>query len=689
MIKRSRKLAIIRQAETAECGICCLAMVANFYGQQRCINSLRDYLDPPQRGTSLKLLMKFSEKIGFSCKAFAIESADALKEVCFPCIAHWKGDHYVVIKSAGEQSVTIHDPAEGVINLSTASFSNLFSGVVLTLTPTLSRLDRPRDKTLRLRDLIEWDRYTAKVSLYLIGATIGLQALASLAPLFSQIVIDDVIVNHNLTILNQVALAFFAILVLEVSFRGLRELNVVLLYKSINKRIADTVFSSILQKSLAYFQRRSSGDIMSRLDSIGAIRNTIANDLISSMVDFILILIVSSVMLYYSAALSLMVFTFSLIYLSVRLFFYKKIKTIMENNMVLRGEENTYIIETLNSIKSIKIFNFQDQRCDQILIKNSQVVESEATHMTWNVAFSIIQTTLFGLASILIMYHGATAISDGAMSAGMLIAFLAYANKFMVSFDWLVVKLLEVKTIQIHVDRISDIVSKPSNRDGKKLSIIDNDTTQRVNDKDIDVKNISYSYSSHEAPVFSNVSFTIPHGKITVITGPSGCGKTTLVNCLMGITNVSNGSIEIGGRDICEHPIYKTRIAAITQGEPLFTGTLAENISFFDPNPDTDKITKCAKLACIHETIMNMPMSYRTVINGLGSSLSGGQTQRVLLARALYKDPDIIFLDEATSNLDLDTERDINNNLRDIGITRIIVAHRNESLALADNLISM
>ena len=271
-------------------------------------------------------------------------------------------------------------------------------------------------------------------------------------------------------------------------------------------------------------------------------------------------------------------------------------------------------------------------------------------------------------------------------SIGMLLAYLSYSGQFTSKAQGMVDKVIEYKMISIHLERVADIALTDPEKDPR------GDTAAPKNMQGgIQIKNLCFRYSEQDPYVFKNLSFEIKPGESVAIVGQSGCGKTTLMKVLLRLLTPSSGDIFVDGIDINKMSLnnYRSQIAAVMQDDTLLSGSIAENISFFDTKPDQERIHACAMLAAIHEDIINMPMAYQSLVGDMGTTLSGGQKQRVLLARALYSQPKILFLDEATSHLDTHNEGIINHHVKHIGITRIIVAHRRETVAIADRVIDL
>ncbi len=313
---------------------------------------------------------------------------------------------------------------------------------------------------------------------------------------------------------------------------------------------------------------------------------------------------------------------------------------------------------------------------------NALVVIRWLDYKKLDMVYEVLNSLLFGIENIVVIYLAASMVMDGNMSVGMLFAFLSYKGQFSSSVSSLISKYIEFKMLSIHLERLGDVVLTPA----ENLTTTAFDTDKLLGEIKID--NLTFCYADNEPPIFKGLSLTIPAKKSLAIVGASGCGKTTLIKTMLGLLTPNSGEISIDGIDIEKIGLknYRHCIGTVMQDDQLLSGSIRENICFFSESPNEESIIVAAQLAGIHHDIMAMPMGYQTLIGDMGSSLSGGQKQRLLLARALYKKPKILFLDEATSHLDVRLEEQINHTISQLNITRVIIAHRPQTIAMADEV---
>jgi ATP-binding cassette subfamily B protein RaxB len=300
-------------------------------------------------------------------------------------------------------------------------------------------------------------------------------------------------------------------------------------------------------------------------------------------------------------------------------------------------------------------------------------------------AMGVAHKLVFGLERVAIVWLGALLVLERSLSVGMLFAFLAYKEQFSLRLAALIDKLVQLKMLGLQGERLADIVlTAPEPLDHQLPA-------QAAAPAALELREVSFRYADGEPEVISHCSLRIEPGEAVAIVGPSGCGKTTLLKLMLGIHTPQAGEIRLGEQALSQIGLadWRRRIGTVMQDDQLFAGSLRDNISFFDPQADAEWIEQCARLACVHEDIQAMPMGYESLIGDMGSSLSGGQRQRLLLARALYKRPQFLFLDEATSALDVERERQVNASLRQLSITRIVIAHRPETIAAAQRVITL
>ena len=518
------------------------------------------------------------------------------------------------------------------------------------------------------------------------GLAFLLQTLVLIGPKYLQISIDRIIPHPTLYFLYLLTGAFLGIKLLEVAVYAFQALLLTKLNAKMSTQMGISVFHRLIQLPLSYFERRHLGDILSRFNSIEKIREIMTQGLIESSINGIMAIVTLSMMLVYNITMSLIVLLTIVLYFIFRIRLSSTFR--FRNEEMLRKQANYHsnFMENMRGIQLIKIFNKETER--ETLWQNKYHDFLNATHAIskQTVLFTTIKRGLFGVELILVSLLGINSIVHKNLTVGMLYAFIFYQNIFRDAMDNLIEKFLDLKIIALHTDRLSDIVLQP-------IDAISATTYKKISIKTpvISVKNLAFQYEHNEPYILKNLNLTILPGEFIAITGVSGCGKTTLLKIMMGLLLPTAGEILINNINIQDIGIryYRRHIAAVMQNDCLLAGSIADNISLFVKQPDYQHIERCATLAGIAKDIKNMPMQYHTLVGDMGSTLSGGQQQRIFLARALYANPKILFLDEATSHLDIETEHAVNEAIQQLNITRIVIAHRRETIEAANRIIQL
>ncbi|MBQ4863738.1 peptidase domain-containing ABC transporter [Pseudoalteromonas sp. MMG013] len=681
----SRKsLPIILQSEAAECGLASLAMVAAYHGYESDLISLRQRFCISMEGATLLDIMQFAEKLELTSRPLRIELED-LDALQTPCILHWDMNHFVVLKKANEKRIVIHDPASGEKTFTLKEASNHFTGIALELTPTKQFEKKEAKPSLKFSDF--WSRITGlKRSLFLIFAlSMLLQVFTLAAPYYIQLVIDDVVLTGDTSLLTVLAVGFCLVMVFEIATNVLRGFTLLHFGNQMNIQLGANLFHHLVRLPLSYFETRHMGDVVSRFGSLQQVKQLLTTGVIEAIIDGLMAIITLAMIFFYSPMLSLVVLVAVIAYALVRMAMYKPFRTISEQEIMARAEENSNFMETVRGIQTIKLFGSEVKREGQWQNRYAKAINQNIRLGNFQIGYDAINRALFGIENIVVVYLAAHLVIQGGFSTGMLFAFMSYKRQFMDKTANLIEKLIEFKMLGLHFDRIADIALT------EKEELQPDQTKTHKIVGNIEIKNVSFAYSDATANVLNKLNLTIQAGESVAITGPSGCGKSTLLKIMLGLNQAKSGEVLIDGVPLDQIGArqYRQQISAVMQDDELLSGSVADNIAFFDTPIDMERVVYCADLAAIHDDISAMPMGYDSLIGDMGSSLSGGQKQRIILARALYKDPKILFMDEATSHLDTSLESDINEAVSRLKITRVIIAHRRETIASADREIKL
>jgi len=672
-------LKFVRQTEIAECGLACLAMVASHYGLVVDLGSLRRRFEPSMRGISLKSLIAIADQIGLAGRPVRLP-LDRLVNLAMPAILHWDLNHFVVLESIRGGKALVHDPAGRSRRYTLDEVSDHFTGVALELHPVDGF--EPADVRERLRLSQLWRRISGlkRALLQTLVLSIVLQAFVLASPYYMQIAIDQALPALDRDLLSVLALGFGLFVLINAAASFLRSHVLLSAGTALSFGVTGNVARRLLRLPIAWFEKRHVGDILSRFQSIVPIQQALTQGAVAALVDGALAMLTLVLMIFYSAALAVVAVAAFTLYLVVRLVSFAPERDAREEVIVAAANEQSVMIESIRGITTLRLFNRETAR-------HSLWYARLADAMNANVAFGRIgiwQTTanalISGIETIVTIWIAIRLVMAGGFSIGMVFAYIAYKTQFLSKAISLTDQAIAFRMLSLHLERLSDIAMAPEDESMGPSAKAHTPLVGRI-----ELRDVAYRYSPNDPTVLNGVSLTVEPGDHVAITGVSGGGKSTLVKILLGLVEPTAGTVAIDGLPLARfgHKSFHDQIGAVLQEDALFAGTLAENIALFDDAPDMDRIRTTATAAAIHGDIEAMPMGYDTLVGDMGSSLSGGQKQRVLLARALYRRPKLLVLDEGTSHLDRDHERAVNLAIADMGITRIVVAHRAETIAAA------
>ncbi|MBT1450292.1 peptidase domain-containing ABC transporter [Glaciecola sp. XM2] len=692
----SRKVRLVMQDEANECGMACLCMIANYHGNGVNLASLRLCASDDGQGVSLKNIIEQAALLGLSSRALKVP-LDDLNQLRQPAILHWNFSHFVVLIKVSKGGIYIADPAIGKRFVATHEVNESFTGVALELTPNQDFTKVKAQVGLRLRDFARGATGLKRQLFLLIGLSLMLQLFAVVAPFYMQTVIDEVLVKADESLLFTLAVGFGLLLLVDTLTDFIRQRVMLEFSMRFSAFLSSSVFSHLLSLPTDYFMRRHMGDIVSRFASVQHIRELITSGIIAALIDGIMVLITLLVMLVYSWQLTIVVLTIVLVYSLLRWAFFYPVRRINKEVLHADAHEQSYFMQSIRAIRTLKLNDSLSSSHAKWSNKLITALNKRISLESWKIRFSIINKVLFGFENLLVIYLAAQLVMAQNFTVGMLFAFVSYKGRFIGSMSALIEKWIEFKMLSVHLERVADIVlTSPEANDvfqaKQSLRIAqacEKSFSPDVNRGLISVNNISFRYSQSKAPIFENVSFEVPSGHSLAIIGQSGCGKSTLLNCLLGLLTCETGQISINGHPLTTNNRDSHGLAAVLQDDQLLSGSILENITQFDEKIHLERAIKCAQIACIHEDIMAMTMQYQTTVGDMGDALSGGQKQRVLIARALYRMPKVLLLDEASSHLDIATEKRLNAHLQNLKITKIMIAHRPETIASAQHILRL
>lgn len=685
-LRPGRRLPLILQTEATECGLVCLAMIAGYHGHRVDMLDLRRRYSVSLKGIALKQLISNARQLQLGARAITLD-VNALDQLKLPCILHWNFNHFVVLKSIDRQGVTVHDPARGLRRVSHEGLSESFTGIALELWPDTGFEQQESKPRIKLMDMMGRISGLYRSLLQVLLLALTLEAFSLVSPFLLQWTIDNVIVSADHDLLSTLILGFALLLLMQQAVSGVRTWVMMHLSTLLAVQWRANVFSHLLRLPIHYFEKRYLGDVMSRFGAVDTIQQTLTAAFLSAILDGLVSVITLAMMLLYSPTLAAIAIVTMVLYTLGRCLWYRPLRNASEEQIIHAARQQSHFLETVRGIRPLKLFQRQEERRSAWLGLLVEQINAGLRTQKLRLLYQQLNGVLFGIENLLVIWLGASMVMNGQFSVGLLIAFIAYKTQFDARVGNLIDKFFELRMLQLQGERLADIVLHPPEETQCRV-----DPERLVEgEADIEIQGLHYRYAEHEPWVLEDLDLRIGAGESVAIVGPSGCGKSTLMNVMLGILPVTQGQVRIAGVELEQLGVDGLRqlVGAVTQDDVLFAGSLRDNISFFDLDVDQAWLFECARVASIHNDIQAMPMGYNTLVGDMGTVLSGGQKQRVLLARALYKRPRILLLDEATSHLDIACEQRVNQAIQGLRITRIMVAHRPETIASADRVIRL
>ena len=601
---------------------------------------------------------------------------------------HWDLNHFVVLVRLRGDEAVIHDPARGVLRMKLSALSRHFSGVLLEVQPAPGFVPAQERRRVRLRQLL--------------GPVSGLRR--SLAQIFVlALALEAVRALHALSSCSgwwtarwsaptatwcyTLGIGFALLVLVQVATAAARSWAVLVLSATLNLQWLVNVFAHLLRLPVVWFEKRHAGDIWSRFGSVQQIQRTLTTSFIEALLDGLLVLLTLVMMVLYSKALTAIALGAVGAYAVLRWMLVRPLAVASEEALVFEARQSSHFLESLRGIQAIKLFNAQGDRQSRFASLVVETMNAQLSVRKLEVASAVMHRLIFGLQRVGTVWMGALLVIDSRLSVGMLFAFFAYQETFAARLSGLIDKTVDLRMLRLQGERLADIVLAPPEAAAAGAA----GPSAQPAHAGIELRDVRFTYADGEPEVLAGVSLRIDAGDSVAIVGPSGCGKTTLLKVMLGVHEPTAGEVLIGGVPLQRIGLraWRDLVGVVMQDEPLFSGSIADNISFFSPVPDMAWVQQCARVAAVHDEIEGMPMGYHTLIGDMGTALSGGQKQRILLARALYKRPKILMLDEATSSLDVERERSVNHAIRQLALTRVIVAHRPETIASAARVIAL
>ena len=685
LFQKFNTLPVIHQTEAAECGLACVAMISGYYGYQIDLSSLRRSHPVSAGGATLEKILNLASDLGLSARPLKLELSE-IKELQLPAILHWNLNHFVVLNKIKGNKCIIHDPASGERVYSINELSNHFTGIAAEFSP---------NKDFKKTDLREinkiWDLFSVTPGFYksvsmVLVLSLMVQLAALAIPFYLLLTIDLGLSRRDPDWLLILAFAFLMIHLSKAIVVLMRGYAVMYFTNQIGAQMVFNVFQHFIRLPIDFFNRRNMSDLVSRFGSVDTIRTIITQDLLGSIVDGIFSIITLIFLFIISPTLFFITITALAAFVGFRYALRPFQKERKIRAQTARSSYNNKVMSDLSAIRLTKMYCNEREVSSNFQNEYSKVINSEANQEKMKIVVEFGQAVIFGIDQVATMYIGSTMVTNLELSVGQFMTYIFLKMALWATMTSFWGKFVEMYQIKFHLQRIADITFHQP--EFEKLPVSPFKTRIKGG---IEARDIGYTYAGFNNKVIDKFNLSVACGDIVALQGRSGSGKTTLLKALAGLIPVDEGRILVDGVDVNALGLreYRSDVAAIFHSDKLLQGSLEYNISLSRERVDKERLEFAAKLAKIDEVIDGLPMKYNTQAGDMSTLLSAGQVQRLLIARAIYKQPRILLLDEAMSNLGNEMAAEILRDITGLKITVILTTHNPEILKIADRVVNI
>lgn len=685
-----------QQHDTMDCGPTCLRMVAKYYGKNYTLEGLRQRCHISREGVNLLGISNAAEEIGFKTVGVHISFQKLKDEAPMPCIVHWQQNHFVVVYAIKRGKVYIADPATGLLKYTEKEFLNGWisrhdngeEGIALLLEPQPAFYAEEGDNIdkAKLSFIMQYLRpYRKLIGQLLIGMLMG-TLLQLIFPFFTQSIVDYGIGNSNLNFVTLILVAQLSLYVAQTAVEFLRSWILLHISARINISIISDFLIKLMKLPIGFFDTKMMGDLLQRIDDHQRIESFLTSTTLNTLFSFFSFIVFTVILAFFSSRILVVFLIGSALYVLWVLLLLKYRRELDHKRFEQASAEQSNLIQMITGMQEIKLNNCEKQKrwdWENIQAKLFKINIKSLKLSQWQHSGSIF---INETKNILISYISARAVINGDMSLGMMMAVQTIVGQLNAPISQMIVFLQGAQDAKISLERLGEIHNKPDEIDDSN-----NRTSIFNNDGNIEIEDLSFRYDSLSDVVLDEVNLVIPKGKVTAIVGMSGSGKTTLVKLLLGFYPPTSGNIRIGGVNLknIDPQVWRSHCGTVMQEGFIFSDSIARNIAIGEDYIDEQRLFHAAKVANIQDMIESLPLGYNTKIGQEGNGISQGQKQRILIARAVYKNPDFLFLDEATNSLDANNERVIMDNMQAFfeGKTVVVVAHRLSTVRNADQIV--
>lgn len=680
MVARIAK--VVHQSAAAECGLACAAMILQAHGIGVQLQQIRQTHDVSLRGSSLRDLLTLIEDYGLAARPMRVE-IDRLKQVTMPCILHWSFDHFIVLERCRGSSFDIIDPACGRRRVSRAEVDDKFTGIALEVIRPIVPVTLPNpDTKLRLIHLLPPFNAIMPLLAMVLMITLMLNAGALLLPLLVKVLLDRIGPGTVHPLFWGITSAFLALAVLQGVNKWARGIGLSRLRRFLSYHMAQSVFGHLIWLNASVIERRSAGTIASNFRSIFALSDTLGEDVLSAVIDSVATIAVIGVLLWYDAVIGCIVFAAVTSYGLWTIAGNRGAKIRMGQVLAHESREGGFFVETINRLQAIRLFQVERWRTASFATIHERLEDARDDYAQWLNGSRAVGEALLQICWVTVVAIAAWRVSTGGISVGLFSSIIVWLGLATTRARDAVTRVAQLDWLESHVDRLADILLSPSDRDDSDACM----PSPPV--ESIGCEGLSARYGPSLPRILNDVNLEVSRGEWITIVGSSGQGKSTLVKTLTGLMIPEEGTLRLDGESTPWQSTKRLRrsVGAVMQNDGLLAGSIRDNITFFDEHANVELMESCAALAEISDDIARMPMKYDSLVGEQGAGLSAGQGQRLMLARALYKKPSFLILDEFTSNIDEESEARIIANIKKIGMGVIAIAHRSHVINAADRI---
>jgi len=682
--RRGSEVPFVPQLTPTDCGAACLAAALEFHGKHVPIHEVRAILGGGRNGVNAKQLLSAARSFGFNARGVAIDP-NKLKYLPQGSILHWELAHFVTFDRLTKTGVVVVDPAIGRRELAMPQLAKSLSGIALVLEPGEAFVPQKKKRGDRLKRYAAWMFGVRNVWGRVVTTSFFLQLIALATPGLMGVLVDKVVPRGDSQLLYSIGAGFLSVGSFYFLSNLLRSRLLLELRAKVEVRMSLDFVDHLLALPYGFFQARTTGDLLMRLSSQNAIREILTTGALSALLDGALVALYFLLLLGLSPKLALVALVVVALQISTYLAMSKHNRRLIVEGLAAQSRLEAYQVEMLSGIETLKSMGATDRSMARWSDLYVDSLNRSISRGTLDGTFQALLGTLRFLGPISLMLIGAHEVLDGTLSLGTMLGLSALGSGFLEPVANLVGTGMKLTQLTGYMDRLEDVLETPrepfvrSHHDGRLAKIRGL----------IQVEGLSFRYPSETGPTLADVAFRVEPGECVAVVGASGSGKSTLARLLAGLYEPATGVVAIDGVDLrrADLGVLREQLGIVTQDTRLFSGTIRDNVALFEPTIPPEAIERACTVANLHDAIEAMPMGYDTMLADGGSSLSGGQRQRLSLARALVRDPSILILDEATSALDTVTERQVQQNLRKLRSTRIVVAHRLSTIVEADKII--